>query len=278
MEALLNVQEGLEGFTIVTGSVYPCDPENAAKSYHEAAQALEYCFINDAPILYFDNLQLSARKDTGRYERSYAHLEEAVRTANKEKQIQIVNEIAEEIRTKLYTMSYSRSVLGDVLSAIVKGLKSAGFNAQEVYGMDIRDRGMEMPSLQQFVIWLEEIISTAVNLVSQKRRLSDFELEEKLKQYIENNLFNDVSLESISEFVGMSPNYVSKLFHTMVGKTFIDYVTDLKMEKASTMLLERDLSVQEISDKLGYRSTPHFIRVFKEKYGHTPKQYQKQSL
>ncbi|UUZ83785.1 AraC family transcriptional regulator [Paenibacillus sp. P26] len=103
----------------------------------------------------------------------------------------------------------------------------------------------------------------------------DAKLEQKPLGYIHEHIFNDISLESISDHIGMSPNYVSKLFRTMTGQTFIEYVTEAKMRNAARLLMEKKHTVQEISDLLGYNSNSHFIRVFKERFGCTPKQYQK---
>ena len=71
-------------------------------------------------------------------------------------------------------------------------------------------------------------------------------------QYIENNA------------------YFSTMFKKQTGRKYIDYLTDLRMEKARNLLENTDLKIGNIAMMVGYSSTKHFTRVYKEKYGVTP--------
>ncbi|MDF2718229.1 MAG: hypothetical protein K0R28_5154, partial [Paenibacillus sp.] len=84
-----------------------------------------------------------------------------------------------------------------------------------------------------------------------------------------------ISLLMVSEYLNVSEGHASKVFKTVIGRSFTEHVTDLKMKRALVLLLEERLSVQDISIQLGYNTTHHFIRLFKDKFGQTPKQYQK---
>lgn len=92
----------------------------------------------------------------------------------------------------------------------------------------------------------------------------------KAIQYIENNFYRSISLEEVSQAVHMNTAYFSTLFKKQTGKKYIDYVTDLRMEKARRLILNTDLKIGSIAGMVGYGSTKHFTRIYKEKFGTTP--------
>ncbi|WP_019535796.1 AraC family transcriptional regulator [Paenibacillus ginsengihumi] len=275
MQESLRCQEEIEAYNIVTGSVYPCHPEHAARSYKEAAAAAEYSMLDENAVIACDRLRLAERREGGSCAHLYAQLEEAVRAGSGDKGKQVVRDIAAEMHADLYTAAFIRGMMRGSAAAVVKGLKGVRLDAEQLFGYDIVQHGAGLFSLRRYVSWMDEVLDACTAAVDASRSAGEALTEEKLRQYIENNLCNDISLESLSDYLGMNPNYVSKLFHTVMGKTFIEYVTDMKMQRASQLLIETKRTVQEIAELLGYRSTPHFIRVFKERYGLTPKQYQK---
>ncbi|EMS73971.1 response regulator transcription factor [Ruminiclostridium cellobioparum] len=96
---------------------------------------------------------------------------------------------------------------------------------------------------------------------------------EAAKEYINKNFFNSISLESVARHVHMNTNYFSSLFKKETGENFIDYLTKVRVEKAKTLLANPNLKIHEICQIVGYYSTKHFARLFKEMVGMTPSEY-----
>ena len=94
-------------------------------------------------------------------------------------------------------------------------------------------------------------------------------------EYIHANSFDpDLNLSDISLHFNLSNDYISSMVKTMTGLAFKEYVTDLRMRRACTLLVERrDMTITEVSEAVGYRKVSNFIRKFKELYGVTPSQY-----
>lgn len=92
----------------------------------------------------------------------------------------------------------------------------------------------------------------------------------KAIRYIENNFYRSISLEEVSRTVQMNSAYFSTLFRRQTGKKYIDYITDLRMKKARNLIQNTDLKIVDIAQMVGYSSTKHFARIYKEKYGTTP--------
>lgn len=276
MQEIIRNQGDVEAFNIVTGTVYPCHPEHAAQSYKEATKAVEYSFMDENTVIAYDLLRLTERQESGNFANLYAQLEEAVRAANSDKGKQVIREIVAAMQSGHFTAGFMRNTVRNAATAVVKGLQSVRLDANHLFRYDIIERSVGLFSLRRFQSWMVEVIDASITAVEANRNEAEILREEMLRKYIEMNLCNDISLENLSDYLGMNPNYVSRMFHTLMGKTFIEYVTEMKMKRACQLLVQTNHTVQEISDLLGYRSTPHFIRVFKEKYGSTPKAYQKQ--
>lgn len=95
------------------------------------------------------------------------------------------------------------------------------------------------------------------------------------QKYIDSNYARDISLSMVSEAVGLSETYLSKLFVKETGETFIQYLTRKRITKACEMLRLNTLKVYEIAEKVGYENTEHFSRVFKKNLGVSPNQYRR---
>jgi two-component system response regulator YesN len=98
----------------------------------------------------------------------------------------------------------------------------------------------------------------------------------KVKEYIKCNFQNmDLSLNGVSEQFNMSSRYLSRIFKEELGENFNDFIVKLRMSHAKYLLLETDLSIQEISEQVGYIHAMSFIRTFKKINGSTPGVYRK---
>nr|WP_246281399.1 AraC family transcriptional regulator [Saccharibacillus qingshengii] len=122
---------------------------------------------------------------------------------------------------------------------------------------------------------MSERLDTAFGHLEERKQRTNRDLVEGVRQFVADHLYNEISLDRAAEHLGVTPNYVSRQFKLNTGSTFIEYVTARRMEAAAGLLQGGQMTVSAIAEKLGYQSTNHFIRIFKEKYGVTPKQYQK---
>ena len=104
------------------------------------------------------------------------------------------------------------------------------------------------------------------------------QLFEKLQHYITHN-FHDpsLSLDSVASAFHFSPSYLSKLFSDYKGISFTNYLTEVRMEYAKTLLKDSSLSIQEVAERCGY-NVKYFSRLFSKKVGMIPRQYRNRSV
>ncbi|MCR5670359.1 MAG: response regulator [Butyrivibrio sp.] len=126
--------------------------------------------------------------------------------------------------------------------------------------------------------------------MTKKKQMTDEELamEEKAKEeqkpdsghkaidqiieYISKNYNRDIGLTELSELVGMNPAYLSVLFKETLGKTYIKYLTGIRVEKACELLAEGN-KVSAVASMVGISDVHYFGEIFKKYTGKTPREY-----
>lgn len=100
----------------------------------------------------------------------------------------------------------------------------------------------------------------------------------RLKQYIDNNLDRIISNDELAALVFRSNDYVIKTFYNSFNKTPYDYQIDQKLTAAKRLLQYTQLSIGEISQRLGYSDQHYFSNLFKKKCKMSPLQYRKTKI
>jgi two-component system response regulator YesN len=95
--------------------------------------------------------------------------------------------------------------------------------------------------------------------------------------FLEENFMKEISIAGVAVSLGLTPNYLSALFHKRVGTTFTKYLTRLRMDRARELLTGSERSVGEVAAAVGYASTRHFARTFKETFGSYPSELKRSS-
>jgi AraC-like DNA-binding protein len=101
---------------------------------------------------------------------------------------------------------------------------------------------------------------------------------DNITRYIRENVSNDISIDFLADQASMSKASLYRYFKSRFNTSPNAFIRRERLRKAAQMLQNKDeLSVQEICEEVGFKSTSYFIRIFREYYGLTPKKYQMQS-
>lgn len=95
------------------------------------------------------------------------------------------------------------------------------------------------------------------------------------KKYLQNHYSQQISLEAISEELGLTPTYFSSLFKKETGTGFARYLSNLRIEAAKELLRDSNLSVEKICCRVGYSDVRHFNKIFEQSAGVKPAVYRK---
>ncbi len=129
--------------------------------------------------------------------------------------------------------------------------------------------GVQPPSSPQEDGWIRSLESQGETIQAFERGDGPAGLVDQALSFIGSNYMNDVGVAQIAYRLGVTPNYLSTLFHSVHGETFVRYVTRLRMEKARD-LLSGGIQVQDAARAVGYSSVRHFSRLFLKHFGRYP--------
>lgn len=104
------------------------------------------------------------------------------------------------------------------------------------------------------------------------RRYSDI-IEIAKDQIRKTYMSDEISLNTIAEEVGMSPSYFSSIFSKEMGKTFVEYLTEIRMDRAKELLMCSSMKTSEIGYEVGYKDPHYFSYIFKKTQNCTPKEF-----
>ena len=125
---------------------------------------------------------------------------------------------------------------------------------------------------------MEEILASVIRnvcaYVRENQQSPTTQLTSRILEYIQGQYGNvDLTLTSVADYFDLTSSYFSVFFKNNVGKTFLNYLTHLRMEKAKELMRTTNDSIAEISEKVGYASANTFTRSFKKIEQITPSQY-----
>lgn len=94
-------------------------------------------------------------------------------------------------------------------------------------------------------------------------------------EYLKENVYGKITLNDLTDKFHFSKSFLCEQFKNIKGYSPISYYLDLKLTEAKKLLRENDLTITEISEKLGFESPEYFSRYFKKRIGHSPRDFRK---
>lgn len=149
------------------------------------------------------------------------------------------------------------------------------------YSLDRVSLKMHYTSLPLFEIERIKSISTLAEIVLKHlltENILKFDYDETLQKaltYIDENLDKDLSIKSISKGINVSKSALYSKFHSLLDCTIGEYVNKKRIEKSAQLLVESNMSIEEISQKSGFSSASYYTKIFKQHMGITPHKYKK---
>lgn len=107
--------------------------------------------------------------------------------------------------------------------------------------------------------------------------LSNIDEDEPIAAYLRLNLAEKITLDRLSRCFGYNPNYLIRIFSEKTGLTPIQYLQEIRLEKATEYLEFTALPIAEIAERVGW-SLPYLSKMIKERVGLSPMQYRRSLL
>lgn len=200
-------------------------------------------------------------------------IREFLKVGNKEEVIYFVDEFFKDLGTNVMKSNMFRQyIIMDAYFCVADFLEDIKISRDEIETFDA-DSGI-LQSEKTAVNYIVRIIKKALELREKTASNRYGDIVGEVMDYIEQNYADEeLSLNLLASHVNFSPNHLSMIFSQQTGKTFIKYLTDLRMNKAKELLRCTGKRSSSIAVEVGYRDPHYFSYLFKKTQGITPTQY-----
>lgn len=251
--------------------------EQLSEAYQSAAKALYQRFYSDQEGVFVDSSQELVATREGKYPK---HLEtvllESIRTLNKERMLTTFDE------TKLYIedQAFSKEMAERVIVELTVVLYRQFEHMNLLLEWSLEGLLQELHSLGTLNDIFETLKSNFGKWLMESRENQSKEniqtVIAKTQEYIANNYHKDLSIEEVSELADLSISHFCLLFKQVTGLTFLEYLTQCRIEKAKYILKNSQVKVYQVAPLVGYQDPRYFTQVFKKVTGMTPTEYREE--
>lgn len=133
---------------------------------------------------------------------------------------------------------------------------------------------LELKNLKLISEYTYDFFEKVIRVINEKRNNKDENIIKTVLKLTEERYMTGLSLKIIAAEVYLSPNYLGNIFKKYMGKSFNDYLCELRMEKAKELLKDSNKKISTVSKEIGIPNTSYFCMLFKNIYGMAPKEYQ----
>lgn len=259
------------------------------KSYYSASRVFSQRYLYDENILYYDEMTSMEKKNVTEDDSTYlqkvdvnalnpAILQKFLSNGLLEETENFVKDYFYAIgQEPLESLVFRNYVTLNVRFSVMSFLKEIGCDTRTLEQEDTEDVLSESSkSLENAIAYAEKIISQAIALRDQNSGNKNRSILKTAVDFIDSHYMEeDMSLNKAANAANVSANHFSALFSQNMGQTFIEYLTNLRMNKAKEYLRCTSMRSSEIAGEIGYKDAHYFSYLFKKTQGMTPSDYRK---
>ena len=248
-------------------------------SYNTAQSALNYRLIlGNGKTIYIDDVEPDNSVQLQFDDQDEIKFLNSIKLSNEEDIKEVVENIFVKIQDSFVPLEKYRIYLMEVLTAMLKLTQSYSIEISSIFGenFNLYMYLEQFSSIEEIKDWFKEK-SLYLNEIIKKERVNSSKiLVEKAKEYIKNNYSDcEMSVEKLCSNLHVSPTYFSTIFKKETDMSFVNYLTNIRLEEAVKLLNTTDDKTYIIATKVGYQEANYFSYVFKKKFGISPSRYRK---
>ena len=199
----------------------------------------------------------------------------SIRMASKEELFKDIDLYIQNSRLEKPSLQEYQFFLMELVTNIHKFLLSNQVDATLIFPKD-EDvyQKVQQFSLEELSAWMKRICERIQGIIQEKRSDKTKSFVKKAVEHVHSHYMDkNLSVEGLSMELHVSAAYFSTVFKKETGKSFINYLTDYRMEKALRLLIEEEEKTYIIAESVGYADPNYFSYAFKKKFGMSPSKY-----
>ncbi|MBU3114148.1 response regulator [Clostridium lacusfryxellense] len=264
-------------FTVTIGIGGLCTSiKNIDGSFYGGLSALEYRFVTgNNKLIYIDDLEPEKTKNIIFDDNKEHILLSSIKFGTEEDVYNAIKILFEDITEVKVSFSDYQIYILEVLAAITRMSKDLTLDFSSILdpNYNIFVEMFKFNTNVEVKEWFEKICIKIMNSIGRKRKNSGKIIVDKALEYVrENYADSDLSLNKVSSFIHISPNYFGNIFKTETGETFANYLLRIRMEIAKDILCSTNYKNLQIAEKVGISDQYYFSHCFKKYFKSSPKE------
>lgn len=250
-------------------------------AYMEAIAALRFRIgLQHSAILFIEDVQSDQSFQSSYPKLLEGELVNAVLRSDLEEAEILLDKFCQKVFQEPLNYAECQTSLVRLLSRFIGLLQDEGIASHPLHGKDqtAYETLLSLKSVGKVKEWLKYVIMEQVSeLVEENRTNQQQNISEQMLKMIQNEYDTNLSLEECASKLNYNPQYLSRVFRQETGLTFSECLTRHRLLKAKQWLVETDMKIGDIAEKLMYTTPANFIRFFRKETDMTPGQYREES-
>ncbi|WP_366291804.1 response regulator [Paenibacillus sp. AN1007] len=274
LRCLLKVDGTEADVTIGIGQLYS-GWGRVCTAYREACRALDYqTFAGKNQVICFEDLVIQSDKRSQPYRSDKGLLEQlqfCISVGAGEEAASLLEQI---LAAPFSNAAQFRMAAMDVVTECQRAVMEQQLEGEEVFNKEAVTRMFMAEHLPELRMMLEQHVRAVADVIQAKRQAKEGNLIDQIKAYLEEQMGNaEVGLSSTAAAFYVSPGHLGRLMKKETGQTFVEYLTQLRMKKAESLLKQTDLKGYEIGEQVGIPDPHYFSVLFKKHVGRSMNEY-----
>ena len=196
-------------------------------------------------------------------------------TGDREEVPQFVDKYLGSLGNAVQSLVFRQYLAMNVRFTAAIKVKSLGYSQEEFLSeLDGLGRVQDAVSAEELPSYLIKVLCRAIDFRDNRSKKQYRDVLRRAVQYIDQNFADEnISLNAVAKAVNISANYFSAVFSQEMGMTFVEYLTQKRMDRARQLLRQTGKRSGEIAFEVGYRDPRYFSFIFKKTQGCTPSAY-----
>ncbi len=278
MDKFCKVAKRLCNAKLTAGIGHSCNRlQDLPISYKGAQNALSYRVLyGNVRAISIEEIDPQENADIPWEEQYISKIFQKIKIGSRQDLKQAVHECISQFSGKGISLQKYRIFIMELIAELFRFANTNQLNTEMIVGecKDVYDQVLQMESPQELEEWLIAAVIKTQDIVMNERLDTTRSFITKGIIFVRDHYADqNLTVETVCKYLGVSASYFSVVFKKEMGKTFINYLTDYRMDKAVDLLLNYDEKTYIIAEKVGYSDPNYFSYVFKKQFGVSPSKY-----